>query len=349
MTLSENILSAFSQMYFFEEFVQDNLVFVDQRGNEEELADLLLNLGDVIIAIQIKEREEANRTKDAEKEKKWFDNKTRLAKKQVKKTIKAIKEGNMPPFPNKRGIKKAVRADAEIIPLVVFMNDSISDYPHVLEKHSNDGQTINCISLSDFQMMCKELISPAEIINYLKYRCDFYSKYGDVGIIVYEATETEILISKPTKNEKLIKHYLIEEYGIDELRQGKEQYEKFRWFLRESAIRSTTGRDSEETFSILLFLAHFNRKEIRAFGERVLLARDNAQKREYGIVGSIRRDDSYAIFFVSTLPNHVCSMDYLLEQAHTKCNPKVLVQVYVWWENDEDYHIDYLLWDLAIE
>lgn len=181
MTLSESILSAFSQMYFFEEFVQDNLLFTNQNGCEEELADLLLNLGDVVIVIQIKEREEANRTTDIIKEKNWFNNKMRLAKKQTKNTIRVIKEGDLPLFPNKRGIGKAVRVDAEIVPLVVFMNDSIRDYPHILEKHSEDGLTINCMSISDFQTMCKELISPAEIIDYLKYRCAFNSKYCNKG------------------------------------------------------------------------------------------------------------------------------------------------------------------------
>ena len=75
MTASEQLLSAFSQMYFFEELVQDNLQFSDQKGNSIELADLILNLGDVVVAIQVKERTELSQTNDIATEMKWFSNK----------------------------------------------------------------------------------------------------------------------------------------------------------------------------------------------------------------------------------------------------------------------------------
>ena len=53
---TEKILSAFTQMYFFKELVQNRLQFTEQGSTEKEVADLLLNLGDIIIAIQLKAR-----------------------------------------------------------------------------------------------------------------------------------------------------------------------------------------------------------------------------------------------------------------------------------------------------
>lgn len=345
MTASEQLLSAFSQMYFFEELVQDNLQFSDQKGNSIELADLILNLGDTVVAIQIKERTEAYQTNDGAAEMKWFNKKMYSAKKQVKNTIESIRSGNIPPFRNKRGIETLIRADAKVIPLVVFMNDAIAEYPRVLEKHSEDGLTVNCMSLHDFQEMCNKLISPAEIIDYLNYRCSFYESNGPVNILITDVSETDLLITRPTANEALVSQFLLEKYGIGELKRGPKQFELFRWFIQQTAIRSTVGRDDPATYAILLFLAHFHRDEIRAFWDRLIFARDKAQCHDYDITGSLRRENEYAIFFVAAPPMQALPMEYLLEKARKKCDPKVLLQVYVWWEDEENYRIDYLLLD----
>ena len=345
MTESERLLSAFSQVYFFEELVQDNLQYTDQNGNTKELADLILNLGNYVVAIQIKERSEADRTRDSAIEQKWFDDRMRTAKRQIKNTVDYIRQGALPAFKNKRGVNITVRSDAEIIPLVVFMNESITDYPHILEKHTDEGMTVNCMSLPDFQIMCSELVSPAEMIDYLEYRHSFYEKNGPVNYLFYKASETDMIISHPTKNEALIHQFLAEKYGVEEVRKGNTLFDHFRWFIQQTAERSTVGRDHEATFTILLFFAHFRRNEIRAFWDRLVLAKDKAQVGEYDIVGSIRRND-YVVFFVASAPNQVFSMDYLLEKARQKCNPTKLMQVYVWWEDAENYHIDYLYWSL---
>lgn len=45
--------------------------------------------------------------------------------------------------------------DAEIVPLVVFENVSISEYEHLLRSHTADGLSVNCMSIDDFQLMFK--------------------------------------------------------------------------------------------------------------------------------------------------------------------------------------------------
>ena len=128
-----------------------------------------------------------------------------------------------------------------------------------------------------------------------------------------------------------------------ELRRGN--YGLFRWFLQQTAIRSIVGRDSNATYTILLFLAHLRRNEIRAFWERLVLARDQSREGNNGLVGSLRCDDKYVIFFVASQSNKALKMDYLLQQARKKCDPHRMMQVYVWWEDDVNYRIDYLFWD----
>lgn len=64
MNKFEKHLSAFSEIYFYKDLVQENLLFKTDDKTEYELADLLLNLDDLIIAIQLKERNELFQTND---------------------------------------------------------------------------------------------------------------------------------------------------------------------------------------------------------------------------------------------------------------------------------------------
>ena len=88
---------------------------------------------------------------------------------------------------------------------MVFENDSISEYEHLLRNHTNDGLAVNCMSIDDFKLMCKQLLSPIEIIEYLKWRKAFYKK-----------------------NENLEKQYLYEKYGENTIYEDRLYYELFR-------------------------------------------------------------------------------------------------------------------------
>lgn len=56
MNKSEILLSALSDKIFLKEMVIDELCYTPQDFSEVELADLIINLGDIIIPIQLKER-----------------------------------------------------------------------------------------------------------------------------------------------------------------------------------------------------------------------------------------------------------------------------------------------------
>ena len=65
MTNSEKLLSSFSEDFFYKELVYADLKFVQEGGTEIELADSIINLEDVILAIQLKERNERVLSKQA--------------------------------------------------------------------------------------------------------------------------------------------------------------------------------------------------------------------------------------------------------------------------------------------
>lgn len=204
MTNSEKLLNSFSENYFYKELVYADLKFTPIGGTEIELADLIINLEDIILAIQLKERNEKDRTQDKNIEEKWLKKKCKKAKEQIKDTISYITSEKVS-FINARGKKTIINPSAEVVPLVVFENDSISEYEHLLRNHTNDGLAVNCMSIDDFKLMCKQLLSPIEIIEYLKWREAFYKKNGPINLLITE-TNNGFVLSKPQMNENLVQH-----------------------------------------------------------------------------------------------------------------------------------------------
>ena len=257
---SEMVLSSFAQMYFYKELVQDCLQFTEDGSSEKEVADLLLNLGDIVVAIQLKARIGGGKKKDYEKEIKWLNHNCRNAKKQVKNSISFIRTGKLPSFENERGQHVSIASDAEIIPLVIFMNDEIGDkYEHVLRKHSEEGMEINCLSFRDFQTVCKEMMTPIEIVEYLKWRLSFYQDYGDVNLSIFEDDDNSVLLIRPTSGESLVHQFLAERYGMTNANEMKSYIASFQWMLHHLPERVVVESMDNSSYPMILFFSHFDR------------------------------------------------------------------------------------------
>lgn len=342
---TEKILSAFAQIYFYKELVQDYLKFTKDGSTEKEVADLLLNLGDVIVAVQLKARNEADKTNDPMTEIKWLNHKCKDAKKQVKDSIAYIRSGSLPTFPNKRSQKIIVDSDADIVPLVIFMNEDIgNNYEHVLRKHSKDGMDINCLSFQDFQTVCNELLTPIEIVKYLKWRLEFYQRNGNVNISIFIGNDDTILLTRPASGEALIHQFLAERYNILAAKEMEPYVRSFQRMLQNLPERVVAESEDDSSYPIILLFSHFDRVEIKAFKERVDRALDAAKKGKYTVVGNLRHAlNRCVIFFVSTHDGLAFSMNLLEKSARIKGEDfDKLIQVYVYWESDENFRIDYI-------
>lgn len=343
MHKSERLLSAFAEMYFYKDLVFDNLCFVPEESTERELADLLINLGDLIIAIQLKSRNEIDQTDDLVKENKWLKKKCKNAKGQVKETLQFISSGSLPPFKNKRGQSIELSSNAEVLPLVVFENDMINTYPHLLKKHTDDGLTVNCISFSDFKEMCRVLYTPIEIISYLEYRKALYEKQGEIDIMIFDGFEDELIITKPTKKESLVYQFLSERYGYKKSQKNSNLIKSFQEFLHLLPEHTVASSDHNGSYNILLFLAHMDRTEIIEFMKSLIETRDEAKNGFKGICKSLRRkDNEYAILFVA---GGILKMEYLLEQVRKKAEVKRILEVAIYWEDSKRFKIDYIYWN----
>ena len=72
--------------------------------------------------------------------------------------------------------------------------------------------------------MCLELMSPIEIIEYIKWRQKFYEKNGTVNLMITE-TDRGFFLCKPRKHETLVHQYLYEQYGEESLSEDKFYFE----------------------------------------------------------------------------------------------------------------------------
>lgn len=343
MTNSEKLLSSFSEDFFYKELVYADLKFVPEGGTEIELADLIINLEDVILAIQLKERNERDRTQDKNVEEKWLKKKCKKAKEQIKDTILFINNEKVS-FINARGKETKINPSAEIVPLVVFENVSISEYEHLLRSHTADGLSVNCMSIDDFQLMCQELVSPIEIIEYVKWRKAFYEKNGVINLLITE-TKKGLFLSKPQKQETLVHQYLYEQYGDDVLAEDNFYYELFRQYVSVLYEHIEMVSEPDGCYEVVKFLAHLFRDEIRCFVERVEKALVIAKRKRFELVGTLcNSQKEYAMVFTATEQGEQIPSEKLLSGVFEKQKVHTLLQIITYWIDDDEYRIDFVLW-----
>lgn len=335
----------FSEQYFYKELVYSELKFKLQhdQNREVEFADLIINLEDIILAVQLKERNEKDRTQDKNTEERWLKKKCRKAKEQIKDTISYIKNETVS-FVNARGKETKINPKADIVPLVVFENASILEYEHLLRSHSSEGLTVNCMSLEDFRCMCKDLLSPIEIIEYIRWRHEFYEKNGSINLLITE-TEQGFFLCKPQNRETLVHQYLYEHYGDVVLSEDKFYYELFREYVSVLYEHTEETTEDDACYEIVRFLSHLYRNEIKCFAERVEKSLLMAKEKKFKLVGTLRNSISeYAIIFIATEQGEYFPSEKLLPIVFEKQKVNRLLQVITYWLDDNEYRIDFLLW-----
>ena len=343
MNKSEQLLSAFSEDYFFKDLVIDDLCFTPEGASVVEVADLLINLGDTIIAIQLKARNDKDQTGDTLAENKWLQKKCKIAKGQVKDTLQFISSGTLPTFRNKRGQLILLQADAEVIPLVVFENNQIEDYPHLLRKHSASGMNINCMSFSDFCEMCRILVTPMEIVEYLEYRKAIYEEHGDVDIMILNGINDEMVLTKPQEKESLVHQFLAEKYGMKNSAKQNPSIQYFRNFLHLFPDRTVNSSIQGGSYDIMLFLAHFHRYEITEFWDLFEHTKSEAKQGAMGVRHSLRSDiGEYVIMLMS---NGLVPVEMMLPSIRRVVEPKQVLEIEIHWFDETAFGIDFLFWD----
>lgn len=95
-------------------------------------------------------------------------------------------------------------------------------------------------------------------------------------------------------------------------------------------------------YEVIKFLAHLFRDEIKCFVERTEKALLIAKTKKFNLVGTLRNvQKEYAIVFTATeqIPS-----EKLLPVVFEKQKVHTLLQVITYWVNDNEYMIDFVLW-----
>lgn len=171
-TKPENLVSQINSNVFFKEFTFSKNDFKELNSNQKlEFADNVIWLDKLFFIYQIKERE-PNSTDDI----RWFENKVlKKAVKQIKSTLKYISLYPEIIIENEKGhkldITKAKKCNNPKKVVIYSPNNDFSESQRYLKFYeSSDIGLVHLFHSEDYFWICKYLITPAEIEEYLNFR-----------------------------------------------------------------------------------------------------------------------------------------------------------------------------------
>ncbi|MBL4898680.1 MAG: hypothetical protein JKX76_03415 [Colwellia sp.] len=283
-TDSENIVAKISSNVFYKEFTFDKNDFYPEDGNKE-LADTVLWLEDLLFVIQVKERKPSE-VKSATEENKWFKNKVlKRAKEQIGNSIDFFNKYEKIEIKNIRNhtldISKAnlngVNKVIVYSPNSSFIstgNKSIKFY------ESTKSGNIHIFNLEDYLWVCKFLITPTELDEYLKFRERIYLKHKEKVINYPEQYLLGHFLN--TDDESFIQEEYIETFSklIDDI----EDFDVsgiLTNFLEK--IRIESQRTSQDYYSILTEIAILKRYELIEFKKRFTQMIDDVKSSKFSM------------------------------------------------------------------
>lgn len=189
MTLEE-FTAQLNGSTFWEEFTFSQNQFSPRPGQELELADSFVWLGETAFVIQMKER--AKPTDDPETEKRWFkDAVRRKAVSQIKDSLRFLKEHEAISIANGRGKRYHVRGrDLRHIEKIILYAAGPSLPDECRRTQYHDSETAGFIHIferNDYSLVVKTLAVPEEIRRYLEYRQKALLALTEPKVAVVEA------------------------------------------------------------------------------------------------------------------------------------------------------------------
>lgn len=297
MTKSEEICKNLGNLYFFKELVKSNLLYITDKKEEKELADVLMRVDNYILTIQIKEKT-TNTSNSIEN---WINNKVyKVAKNQIKVSAQEIVK--------KIKFKEEENADildnidiCTIIPIIIFdIGKENIEYKRSYESQSTDLK-INIFNINDFEIMCKCLISPMEMIRYLNERI----AYSNNNILIYE-DEQRTIIGK-NKNEETMLSFYIEKYELDYSNENIDKLVIFNNYLSLFEKHCINNKAHYKMF--IKFLSNLYAKEIYCLIDRLdIIIKKGFSKEMYW--NSYVISESHNLLFIS-LPKEKYNVEFI--------------------------------------
>ncbi|MDQ1150508.1 hypothetical protein QE382_002492 [Sphingobacterium zeae] len=283
MTESEFLLTNINNSVFFKEFTFSQNELRHPSGNTKELADNVVWIDDLLIVYQVKGRERSH-IRDTNSEEKWFEKKVEtVAKKQVRDTISFFKTYNSLPVKNDRGqeIDIAEAKVHQLIKMIVYDPKSeLLDHKRKLKfLESRTVGMIHLFHIDDYAMICKKLVTPSELSEYLEFREEMFLKHKSaIG-----ARREEYLLGHFITTTNTLE--INDEYtkNIDKISPLTPSSD-VSWILNNFFKNLVTFSGGKETdyHHVIKEIAKLNREELKAFNERYYSAIEQVRKNDFG-------------------------------------------------------------------
>lgn len=180
-TLSENLVNILNQSHFYKEFSFAKNEFFPEPGSEQQFADHVVWLRDVLIIYQIKERASRD-SSSIESERTWFRKKVLgLGKKQIKDSLAFLRRcPNIRIVNQRRDVFDINTPDIKrIFSVVIYQTPNALPLDCLAKKFviSSSAGLVHVFSWTDYLMVLDTLITPGEFIEYLTCRKDILEQY----------------------------------------------------------------------------------------------------------------------------------------------------------------------------
>lgn len=279
MTFEEQIANL-NEFFFFKEFTFSSMTFRPSAGNVLELADNVINIDDLLLVYQLKERHAPDdTTPDAEV--KWFDNKVlKRGKNQIRDTLTYLDEYSPIQIENHRGLAFEINRDqiSHIDKLIVYHPDPKlpAKCANIKFYQSSVAGNIHIIQTVDYLGICKTLVTPVEVHDYLSFREDLW---GNHSVKVENCPEQAIVgqyLSGELDAEPDTRYI---EY-LFALKQNRIEW-NIAGIIRHFPESVITDNKPNDYYKIIVEIAKLKRSELKAFKERFVLSVDQANKNEF--------------------------------------------------------------------
>ena len=275
MTFADE-LAALNEWHFFREFTYSRNNFRPAPGQEVELEDSLIWLGDLLIAFQLKERELVPGA-SAETEKRWFERKVlRQATRQVRDTLGYLNVTKSIEVQNHRNHTFGLEFDAirQLHKLVIYLPQEPlpEEYRRIKYHRSRTAGVIHIISSQEYLGIVRTLLTPAEVAEYLSFREELIDHWENEILAVPESALVGQYLHGNIDVPPSLKH-------LEHLRRLEHRAEEWDMsgVIAKFPDRVTTNNAPTDYYPIVRELASLKRNELREFKRRFELSIEKAR------------------------------------------------------------------------
>lgn len=280
-TLSEKFVARINANVFFAEFAFDSAQLRLPGTGDVELADHLIVLDESGLIFQLKERD-ASASVEAAALTDWFAGKVRKkGVRQIAETRRLLRDHVGVPIQNQRGypVPIPVGASDDFHGLVIYDAPEVVGFKPSQHCVSKSAGFVHFIRARDYFGVCQSLVTPTEVLDYLRFR----SQAMQSLVYAPSTVSEEALVGQFMGGELLALPNERYSRALDALLEDRDDWDIS--FLTRNLGESITRREGDESdtshYRILAELAKLTRSELRELKTRLRLTLEAVRADEY--------------------------------------------------------------------